>query len=102
MVLLSAQVSTARPDTSNIFHPTSVPGTSAAIEWVAARLAADPAELPQIVEWDLSESGAVAGQLPKVCMLLGRAASAVPSLRALVLCGCQLGDEGACSLAEAL
>ena len=102
-LLLSAQVSTARPDTRDILTPEYVPGTADALQWIAELKGyTTAAALAQRAHWDLSEKN-VAAHAGRLGLLVGRASRvAAPVLKSLDLSHCQLTANCAEQLAEAL
>ena len=98
-VLLTAQVSTARPDTREMVTPSYVPGTRAAIDWFKG-LAGD---ILNEEKWDLSSKNLSAVEhVSHLSLLLGRARSAAPNLQSLDLRQSQLTVEGIATLAKGL
>ena len=98
-VLLTAQVSTARPDTREMVTPSYVPGTGAAIDWLKGLAG----EFLNEEQWDLSDKnlGAVE-HVSHLSLLVGRAKSAAPNLQSLNLSQTQLTMEGLATLAGSL
>ena len=101
-LLVNAQVSTARLDTSQVLTPAYVPGTAEALAWATALLGCSAAELAAREEWDLSEKNLSADEhVQKLALLVGRASAvAMPALRAVKLQNCQLTLSGAALLAD--
>ena len=98
-VLLTAQVSTARPDTRDLDTPTYVPGTRAAMGWLKGLAG----EVENEEVWDLSKMNLSAVEhVAHLALLIGRARAAVPNLRSLNLTKTQLTAEGLAALAEGL
>ena len=97
---VTAQVSTACPNVSDIDTPEHVPGTAAALHWLAQASGHAPEVLPYLDNIDLSNVNcqAFAGHLS---LLVGRAAHALPKLRHLKLRKCQL-RAGVADLAQGL
>ena len=102
-VLVNAQVSTARLDTREVTTPGHVPGTVAAMRWVAGTLfGCTVEELAAKQDWDLKGKHlADAEHLARVALLLGRA-SAAHAATSVNLNDCKLGVEGAKVIGEAL
>ena len=102
-VLVNAQVSTARLDTREVTTPGHVPGTEAAMRWVAGTLfGCTVEELGAKEEWNLEKKSLVAAEhLARVALLLGRA-SAAHAATSVILDRCELGAEGAKVIGEAL
>ena len=90
-VRVNAQVSTARLDTAEVATPIWVPGTAAAMEWVAQQMDVGVVELASMEKWDL-ESITLSDPelLLRVTLLLCRASSSVAArsadLKACNLC----------------
>ena len=99
-VLLTAQVSTARPDTSEVATPEYVPGTGAALRW----LKGFAGEVVEEEEWDFTGKNLSAVEHVKhLALLVGRAsAAAAPNLRSLKLEETQLTVEGMAMLSGSL
>jgi Ran GTPase-activating protein (RanGAP) involved in mRNA processing and transport len=104
LVQLSAQVSTARPDTREIDTPEYVPGTDAARRRVAALLELDSGAAAEMQAWDLEGKVLDSTEAQAaLALLLGRtSAVAAPCLRHLNLAASGLGPEGVERIAEAL
>ena len=102
-VLLSAQVSTNRPDVSELATPDHVPGSAAACAWLAKLLGVDVQELAQREAVDLSKRNlSHAEQQELLALAIGRGWRLLPQLRSVNLCNTDLGASGAARLAEAL
>ena len=97
-VLLTAQVSTARPDTSEVGTPQYVPGTRAALRW----LEGFTGDVALSSGWDVSGKNLSAVEhVEHLALLIGRAGpSAAPSLRSLNLSKTQLTAAGMAVLAK--
>ena len=83
--------------------PGHVPGTQAAMRWVAGTLfGCTVEELAAKEAWDLEGKKLTDPELvARVALLLGRA-SAVHSVTSVALCGCELGATGGKVIGEAL
>ena len=103
-IRVSAQVSTARLDTREIITPDAVPGTDAAMHWVAQLLGGSAEELAMKEEWNLQgKSLTDLEHCQRVALLLGRAArAAAPHVRAVDLSGTSMSVDGVLCVAEAL
>ena len=98
-VLLTAQVSTARPDTREMTAPSYVPGTRVAIDW----LKGFAGDVLNEEKWDFSSKNLSAVEhVSHLALLLGRARSAVPNLHSLNLSSTQLTLEGLATLSGSL
>jgi Ran GTPase-activating protein (RanGAP) involved in mRNA processing and transport len=103
LILLRPQVSTERPDTSEIITPVSIPGTRAALARVAALLAAPAEEAAASETWPLQGTNLSFLEAQEdLNLLLGRAQDQAPSLTSVDLSATSLGDDGAAVLASGL
>ena len=102
-VLVSAQVSTARLDTREVVTPDYVPGTAAAMRWVAQTiLGCSVEELAAKEEWGLQrKSLRELEQAQRLALLIGRARPSL-GVRSIILEGCNLSEAGVAVVAEAL
>ena len=101
-VLVNAQVSTARLDTREVTTPGHVPGTVAAMRWVAGMLGCTVEEVAAKEAWGLNGKTLTDPELvARVALLLGRA-SAVHSATSVDLRGCELDAAGGKVIGEAL
>ena len=100
--MLTAQVSTARPDTSDVTAPHYVPGTAAAVKWATGLLEVET--LAGHDAWDLSNKNLSATEhVAHLALLVGRAhRSIAPTLTALNLQKCQITPSGGRVLADGL
>ena len=101
-LLMSVQVSTNRPDTSEVTAPEDVPGTASALQWVAVELLQTTGdELAARDTWELGGRNLQA-HAERLALLVGRGQRLVQGLRTLKLNQCQLGKVGAAHIAGAL
>ena len=101
-VLMTVQVSTNRPDTSELERPEDVPGAAAAHAWLAEYLGKTEEEVAALETLDLKDKTFEEAHLTKLALLLGRGWRRMPALRTLDMSGCNLGPKGARFIADAL
>mmetsp|Transcript_38027 Transcript_38027/g.89004 ORF Transcript_38027/g.89004 Transcript_38027/m.89004 type:complete len:334 (-) Transcript_38027:128-1129(-) len=80
-VQLTAQVSTARPDTTEIETPWQLPGLPTALRWLATTLKST--SVRELSEWDFSQCALE--DISQLELLLGCARRELPALRAIDL-----------------
>ena len=103
LAVVSAQVSTARPDTREIDTPATVPGTAASIARVVTLLGTTAEEVLAYEEWNLDTKNlSSSADQEAFALLLGRASSKAPKLRVVSAAQAQLGKDGAKRVADAL
>jgi len=102
-LLVSVNVSTARPNTSEVLTPQYIPGTAAAMSWVGKGLRLKPgSSLADVTLLDLSSRNCHGTGASALGLLLGRAGSSLPALRQLIARGAQLNDQDAAHIAAGL
>ena len=101
IIVVSLDVSTSVLDTGDIDTPTEIPGAAAARRWLREVSGGSP-DLLTLTSVDLSGSSITGSGAAHLALLLGRAQSAIPSLRTLSLHNTQLSDADVAGLAGAL